>query len=294
MDTRNPVLARMEASAKRNGGYAGFDGAAPSTTGTIPGAPQGAASQPPSGTATYPVPVGQPPASPALAGRVMALPDVIAKTFFMFAVMLPVAVVAWMWNASIGVYFIAMFVALGLGIWASVKRVPSPPLFLLYAVAEGVVLGGISKIYNQWAIQNGWEQGIVGTAIVGTLIVFVLMLVLYSTRIIKVTGTFARMFLIGIVSYLILSFGSLILGMFGVGNGLGVFGMGWIGIAVSGIGVALASFSLVMDFAAIEQMVAARVPENESWRAAFGLVVTLVWLYLELLRLMALVANQNR
>ena len=283
--TKNPVLARMEAEAKSNGGYAGF-GTATTTLPAAAGAPPVAPG--------YDVPTGPPSAVPAAPGRAMALPDVIAKTFLMFAVMLPIAVLAWVLNVPFGVFLIAMFAALGVGIWASVKREPSPPLFLLYAALEGIVLGGISKVYNDWAISNGAEQGIVGTAIVGTLIVFVLMLTLYSTRIIRVNGTFAKVFMIALISYLILSVGSLILGLFGVGNGMGIFGLGWVGIAFSMLAVALASFSLVMDFAAIEQMIGAGVPERESWRASFGLVVSLVWLYLELLRLLALLSSANR
>jgi uncharacterized YccA/Bax inhibitor family protein len=102
------------------------------------------------------------------------------------------------------------------------------------------------------------------------------------------------MFTIAVVSYLILSVGSLVLGMFGVGGGFGIFGLGWLGVAFSMLAVALASFSLVMDFAMIEQMIKAGAPENESWRAGFALVVSLVWLYLELLRMLALLSgNRN-
>lgn len=300
MATKNPVLSRMEAEAKRNGGYAGF-GSPAATTGTLPGASQDTVS------ATGPTPVTQasppaPPGSPtnagwggpelATPGRTMALPDVIAKTFLMFAVMLPVAAVTWYFEPPTPVFLVAVFAALGIGIWASVKRVPSPPLFLLYAAIEGVVLGAISQVYNQWAQANGAEHGIVGMAIAGTLIVFVLMLALYRSRIIKINGRVAKVFTVALVSYLILSVGSLLVGwIFGVGDGLGLFGLGWIGIAISFLAVALASFSLVMDFAAIEQMITMGAPERESWRAAFGLVVSLVWLYLELLRLLALLQS---
>jgi uncharacterized YccA/Bax inhibitor family protein len=295
MESNNPVLTRMEAEAKRNGGYAGFGASGTaSATGTLPtteGVPAVAAPPAPPGTTA---PTGWGPTDLAAPGHTMALPDVIAKTFLLFAVMLPIAVVTWIVQPPTLVIFVAVFVALGLGIWGSVKRVPSPPLFLLYAAVEGVVLGGISQVYNSWAVANGQEQGIVGMAIAGTLIVFVLMLALYRSRIIKVTGRVAQMFTLALVAYLILGAASVLLGMFGVGDGWGIFGLGWIGIALSMVAVGLASFSLVMDFAAIEQMIQAGAPEQESWRAAFGLVVTLVWLYLELLRLFALLSSGNR
>jgi len=289
MQSNNPVLTRMEADAKRNGGYAGFG--ATTATVPLPGAPQSAPNTPQDVPLGYPVPASA-PARPVVGGVTMAMPDVIAKTFLMFAVLLPFAVGAWIVDVSFTVYFVAMFAALGVGIWASVKREPSPPLFLLYAALEGVVLGAISKIFNEWAISNGAESGIVGTAIVATLVIFVLMLGLYSTRIIKISSKTTRMFVVALGGYLILSLASLFAGLFGVGDGFGFYGLGWMGIAFAVLGVGLASFSLVMDFAAIESMINAGVPEKESWRAAFGLVVTLVWLYLELLRLLALLQSR--
>ncbi len=286
MQSNNPVLTRMEADAKRNGGYAGFG--ATTATAPLPGAPQATPQSAPPG---YEVPAGT-PTGPVAGGATMAMPDVIAKTFLMFAVLLPFAVGAWIVDVPFIVYFVAMFAALGVGIWASVKREPSPPLFLLYAALEGVVLGAISKIFNQWAISNGAESGIVGTAIVATLVIFALMLGLYTTRIVKISSKTRRMFMVAVGGYLILSLASLFAGLFGVGDGFGFYGLGWMGIAFAVLGVGLASFSLVMDFDAIESMVDAGVPEKESWRAAFGLVVTLVWLYLELLRLLALLQSR--
>ncbi|MFZ0322834.1 MAG: Bax inhibitor-1/YccA family protein [Actinomycetes bacterium] len=279
MQSNNPVLTRMEAEAKRNGGYAGFGTATVTAPAPSPGAPSSAPPQ-------Y-----QAPAAPQPVGATMAMPDVIAKTALMFLVMLPIAVAAWVANVPMAVFFGAMIGALVVGIWASVKREPSPVLFLLYAALEGIVLGAISKVYNDWAVANGAQSGIVGTAVLGTLIVFALMLGLYSTRIIKVTNRVASIFTLSLLGYLGLSLVSVMLGFFGVGDGFGVFGLGWMGILFSLLGVGLASFSLVMDFAAIESMIAAGAPEKESWRAAFGLVVTLVWLYLELLRLLAILSS---
>lgn len=278
MQTKNPVLSRMEAEAKRNGGYADFG----PTTATMTAAPPAGASIPPTGLA-----------APTAPGRLMAMPDVIAKTFLMFAVMLPVAAATWILNVPVGFVLLAMLAALGVGIWASVKREPSPPLFMVYAVLEGIVLGGVSKFYNEWAIANGWQTGIVGTAIVGTLLVFGLMLALYGTRIIRVTSRTAKIFTVALGGYLLLSVVSLVSSFFGVGDGFGLFGLGTFGVLFSLLGVGLAAFSLVMDFAAIEEMISVGVPEQESWRASFGLVVSLVWLYLELLRLLAILSSQR-
>jgi uncharacterized YccA/Bax inhibitor family protein len=118
--------------------------------------------------------------------------------------------------------------------------------------------------------------------------------VLYATGIIKVGNTFRRIMLVAIVSYAVLGFISLIAALFGVGNGWGFYGVGTIGIVFCVLGVALASFTLALDFDAISQAIRHGAPEREAWRLAFGLLVTLVWLYLELLRLLSIIAASNR
>jgi uncharacterized YccA/Bax inhibitor family protein len=101
------------------------------------------------------------------------------------------------------------------------------------------------------------------------------------------------MMMVALVSYLGIAVVSLISSFFGVGAGWGFYGVGGMGLLLCAAGVAVASFTLVLDFDAIERGVRAGLPERESWRAAFGLVVTLVWLYLELLRLLAILNSRN-
>jgi len=103
-----------------------------------------------------------------------------------------------------------------------------------------------------------------------------------------------KMMTIAVVSYLVIALGSLVSAFFGVGEGWGFYGMGPLGILLAVLGVALASFSLVLDFDAISFAIGERMPEREGWRLAFGLVVTLIWLYIEMLRLFALIASSNR
>jgi uncharacterized YccA/Bax inhibitor family protein len=76
--------------------------------------------------------------------------------------------------------------------------------------------------------------------------------------------------------------------IFGVGGGWGFYGVGGLGLLLCAVGVLLASFSLMLDFEAIKQGIAMGAPERESWRMAFGLLVTLIWLYLEILRFLAI------
>ncbi|MGB2838459.1 MAG: Bax inhibitor-1/YccA family protein, partial [Actinomycetes bacterium] len=129
---------------------------------------------------------------------------------------------------------------------------------------------------------------IVLQAVIGTLAAFAAMLFLYGTRIIKVTGRFKKMMAMAFIAYIGIALVSLVAAFLGVGDGWGFYGVGGIGILLCAAGVALASFSLVLDFDAIETGIKMGAPERESWRAAFGLTVTLVWLYLEILRLLAI------
>ena len=277
--SNNPVLTKM---TQTKDGYATF-GAAPSTataTATAPTADWA--------TGSYSVPAGTAPAGVAR----VAIADVIVKTAAMFAVLLVFATAAWLIPLPVGVYLVAMFAALGVGIWASVRREVSPGLYLLYAALEGIVVGAISKIYNDWAISNGAQQGIVAWAVLGTLVTFGVMLALYRTRIIKANAKFVRMMMVALISYAILSGLSFISAIFGVGNGMGFYGLGAIGVICCLVGVGLAAFTLVLDFAAVDQLISMGAPERESWRAAFGLTVTLVWLYLELLRLLAILNSR--
>jgi len=160
-------------------------------------------------------------------------------------------------------------------------------------VFEGVFLGGLSYIFQVFGQQMGYGN-LVATAVVATFVVFVIMLSLYTTRIIKVNGRFKKIMMVALFSYLGFAVVSMIAALFGVGGGWGFFGFGWIGVVVSVLVVVMAAFSLCLDFDAIEEGIKYQVPERESWRMAFGLMVTIVWLYIEILRLLALIASNSR
>jgi uncharacterized YccA/Bax inhibitor family protein len=281
--SNNPVLTKM---TKTKDGYATF-GEAPTATATTDATSPVVNSD--GMTGGYTVPAGTAPAGVAR----ITITDVIVKTGAMFAVLLVTATAAWQLDLPTGLYIVLVFAALGVGLWASVRREVSPGLYLLYAALEGVVVGWISKVYNDWAVQKGAQSGIVGWAILGTLVTFAVMLILYRAKFLRATPQFTKMMMIGLISYATLSLISFVAGAFlGVGDGLGFYGFGAIGILFCVIGVGLAAFTLVLDFAMIEQLVSMGAPERESWRAAFGLTVTLVWLYLELLRLLAILNSR--
>jgi len=223
----------------------------------------------------------------------LTLDDVIVKTGICFVILVIGAVAGWnlmdrmpliVWGAALVGFVLAMVNVF--------KKQVSPPLILLYALVEGVFLGGISNWYNDLAVSNNYP-GIVQQAVIGTLVAFGVMLALYKTRIIKVNGTFQKMMMVAMVSYLVIGLASLVAALFGVGQGWGFYGVGTIGIVLCVFGVGLAAFSLALDFESITQAINHGAPERESWRLAFGLLVTLIWLYLEILRLLAILSNNR-
>lgn len=285
--SRNPVLNREFANPQQ---YAGF--------GSQPGAPmQG---QAPAQAQTVDAATLQHQYDLPSVGEVgdrMTIQDVVVKTFILFAILVPAAVVGWNLVESMPwIVWVGMLVGLGLGFANALKRQVSPPLVMLYALVEGLFLGGISRWYAEspWYSSSGEAAGvnIVGQAVLGTFVAFGVMLALYASGRLRATPRFTKMMYIGMGSYLVIALISLVSAFFGVGDGWGFYGVGGLGILLCVAGVALASFSLVLDFDAIEKGAAYGLPEVESWRASFGLLVTLIWLYLELLRLLAIL-NRN-
>jgi uncharacterized YccA/Bax inhibitor family protein len=179
-----------------------------------------------------------------------------------------------------------------LGLINAFKKAVSPLLVLLYATFAGLMLGAISWAYDQMALAQNY-QGLVSQAIIGTLTAFGVMLFLYGTGIVKVNGKFMRIFMAAMISYFVIAMASLVGALFGVGGGWGFYGVGGWGLLLCAAGVLLASFALMMDFEAIKQGIAMGLPERESWRLSFGLLLTLVWLYLEILRFLSIFAGRD-
>ncbi len=277
MQTRNPVLSRIGQPDSAGSGFAYDEGrtayATSATAGATAAATRGAYT----------------PAGPTV-GAAITMNDVIVKTAISFVLVVIGAVVGWNTAQSLPFVWIgAALIGFGLAMVNVFKKVVSPPLVLAYALVQGVMLGGISYWYNTLALANNYE-GLVLQAVIATFTAFGVMLALYSSRIVKVNGTFMKVMMVAMVSYFLIAMASLVGALFGVGGGWGFYGMGALGIGLALFGVALAAFSLMLDFEAIKQGVAMGLPERESWRMAFGLLVTLIWLYLEILRLLALLA----
>jgi uncharacterized YccA/Bax inhibitor family protein len=213
--------------------------------------------------------------------------DVIIKTGGLFGILLIGAVFGWQYAPQMpGLIYVGLIVGLVLGLINSFMRNPKPVLIMAYAAAEGLLLGGISVIYNYL-----WD-GAVTSAILATFGTFFAALVLYKSGRIRVTGKVVRFLLIAMTGYLLFSLLNLILVWTNVLPSWGMYS-GTIGLVVSLFAVCLAAYSLIVDFDAIDQGVKYGVPRSYAWRAGFGLLVTLIWLYLEFLRLFAILASER-
>lgn len=211
--------------------------------------------------------------------------DVIVKTGGLLALLVVVAAVTWTLAPQLWVF--GAIVGLVLGLVNAFKREPSPLLITLYAVAQGVFLGGISAFYESF------YDGVVGQAVLATVAVFATSLVLFRSGKVRVTPKFQKFLLIGMVGYLVFSLLNIVL-MFVMPSGdFGPLRGGWLGVAVGLVAVGLAAMSLIVDFDSIKRGVEGGAPAKFAWSAAFGLLVTLIWLYLELLRLLAILRGDN-
>jgi uncharacterized YccA/Bax inhibitor family protein len=264
MQSRNPVFSNSKVF--KSGGYASFNEAPPATAEQL--------------QEMY----SAPSATGIDTGR-MTMDDVVVRTGLMFAVLLPLAAFNY-WYESGLLTIGGVIVGLVLGLIVSFKQSTNSTLILAYAAAEGLFLGGISKVFEE-----RWP-GIVPQAILGTLAVFAVTLAAYKSGRIRVTPKFQRGVLIAMGGYAIFCLINLVVML--TGNG-GEFGLrqGPFGFAIGLFAVGLATMMLILDFDFAEKGVQNGLPERYAWLAAFGLVVTLIWLYIEILRLLAILRGND-
>jgi uncharacterized YccA/Bax inhibitor family protein len=170
--------------------------------------------------------------------------------------------------------------AFGLSMVNSFKRVISPALVLAFCALEGVALGAFSKYF-----EAAYGGGIVIQAVIGTFAAFAGTLAAYKFFNIKVSSKFRMGVIAAMFGMVGLSVLQLVVGVFG--GDLGISSLTGIGFVFSLLGLVLGIFMLILDFDFVENGVRAGLPERESWRAAFGLTVSLVWIYTNLLRILA-------
>lgn len=265
MKTSNPVLARLGQAAERE-----------RTAGYAPAGPYG---QPAYGQ-PYPAAQGYPAAPPAV--QPMSIDDVVVKTVTLLGITGATAAAAWVLvpDALVGVAWIgAALVGLVLGLVISFARMANPALIVAYAVVEGVFVGMVSKAFE--SLYNG----IVLQAVVATFGVFFLMAALYKMQVIRATPKFVRGVIAAMVGVFAVMMINLVLSLFGFDTGLRSGGPLAIGFSL--VCIVIASLSFILSFHEVEEGVRMGLPQRYSWLAAFGILVSLVWLYIEVLRLLS-------
>ncbi|AGM09520.1 MULTISPECIES: Bax inhibitor-1/YccA family protein [Amycolatopsis] len=246
------------------------------------------------------VPGYGPPQTSAGAGdRPMTVDDVVIKTALSLGTALVTGVLTAIWAISqlpvdaagritgisggvIGALVGGMIVGLVISLVIIFKQKPSGPLTLAYSAAEGVFLGAISGLFE------ALYPGIALQAIIGTAGVFVAMLVVYKTGAVKVTPKLTKWIIGAVVGVAILMLVNLITSFFGFNP---LRDGGPIAIIFSLVVIGVAAFSFLLDFDQADRMIREGMPSKWAWFAAFGLMTTLVWLYLEILRLLSYFQN---
>jgi uncharacterized YccA/Bax inhibitor family protein len=247
--TRNPAFRRLPRNGYGN--YAGFNPQAQA------GGPQ------------------QPQQYGAFGGtgaeRPMTIDDVVVKTAITLAMAVATGVLTVLFHAW-ALAIPALIVGLVVSLVIIFKRKPSAPLVLTYAAAEGVLLGAITGLFD------ALYPGIAFQAILGTFGVFAAMLIVYKTGAVKVTPRLTKWIIGATVGAVFVMLADLLVNLFG-GN-LGIRDG-------SPLVIGIAAFNLLLDFEQADQMIRGGYPAKWAWYAAFGLMTTLVWLYLEILRMLS-------
>lgn len=273
-ESSNPVFRSLP---KQQGGYAQFG------TGVA-----GAAQQ--VGYQTQPYTTRAPQTG---VSRPLTIDDVVTKTGITLGVLSVVAVISY-YLVSANVALAMPFTLVGaLGGLALVliatfgRKQDNPAIVLSYAALEGLFLGAISFLIANFTVSGTSAGALIGQAILGTIGVFFGMLVVYKTGAIRVTPKFTRMLVASMIGALVLMLGNAVISMFGSHDGGPLRNGGTTAIIFSLVMIVIAAFSFLLDFDSADQMIRAGAPEKAAWGIALGLTVTLVWLYLEILRLLS-------
>jgi uncharacterized YccA/Bax inhibitor family protein len=220
--------------------------------------------------------------------RYMTLDDVVMRTGAMLAVLFAAGAVTWIANPTKGAYtgliVIGAVGGIGLGLFISFTMKANAVTCLVYSAFEGLLLGAISRAFNDR------YPGIVIQAITGTVMVAVATLIVYKVGAIRVTPKFTRIIFAATLGAFGLMLVNLVAYLFHPG-GLGLRSGGALAIIFSIVCIGLAAMNLVIDFDMIEQGIRRGADEKFAWYASFGILVTLVWLYIEILRLLGYLRN---
>jgi uncharacterized YccA/Bax inhibitor family protein len=235
----------------------------------------------------------------------MTVEDTVYKTIALFAVLLVAAVGGWIWTMAgvtpanpqpnLAPWLIGALGGFVLAMVNIFKKKVSVPLIMAYAVFEGLFVGGISAYFDfVW-------PGIVVQATLATVSVVGVTLALFASGKVRASKRATKIFMIAMVGYLLYSLvnvGLMIFnapiagGPFGINSTVEIFGIP-LGVVIGVFVVIMAAYSLVLDFDQVQQGVRNGAPRQFAWKAAFGIMVTVVWLYVEILRILAILRGSE-
>lgn len=225
-------------------------------------------------------------------GGAMTYEDTVVKSVVSFAVLLVGAAIGWFtFGVAPWLWVGAAVVGIVLAFVNIFKKEPSPALILAYAGAQGIFLGGVSMMYETMF------HGIVFQAVLATVAVVGVTLALFASGKIRASKRATKVFLIAMIGYLAFSLLNIVLSLTGVVSnpwglrGGEVFGIP-LGLIIGVFVVIMGAYSLVLDFDLVQRGVNNKAPKKLAWTAAFGIMVTVIWLYLEILRMIA-IARSN-
>ena len=221
----------------------------------------------------------------------MTLTGTIGKSFILIALTMATAVIGWM-NPSYPLLIGSMVGGLVVALVTVFKKEWSPFTAPIYALLEGLFVGVVSAVVTVALAKTAYANA-VPIAVMGTLFTFAVMLALYGTRVVRVTDTLRGVIMGATAAVAITYLFSWVASIFWSGVwDMPIYQSGFVGIAFSVIVIAIAAMNLLLDFDLIENGVKNRLPKYMEWFAGFGLLVTLVWLYIEILRLLMKLANR--
>ncbi|WP_067455901.1 Bax inhibitor-1/YccA family protein [Actinomadura macra] len=236
-------------------------------------------------------PGGAPPGYAPPDTRPMTMDDVVVRGFMTLATLMITAALAWaLVPTSLAAPVLIVALIAEIGIWAFITfgRKANAPLVLAFAAVYGVAVGIISHSYNDI------YHGVAFQAVVGTALAFAATLAVYALRIVRVTPKFGRFVIAAGFALIGLMLVNLLVQVFGGDDGIGIRDPGNpLAYVFSVAAILVGCFFLLLDFDAIEQGVRSGAPEKFAWYCAFGLVLSLVWIYLEMLRLLSYFSGRD-
>lgn len=219
-------------------------------------------------------------------GRILTLPDVLFKTAACLAVVIVAAVPGAIFLASSFILYLGILIVTMIAGVLMMRRAPvHAALALGYSCLLGLIVGG----FTTSAVAYGGNVAIIPQAVIGTAAGTVGMLALYATPFGRKASKSTRLFFGMMIGYFLIAVISLLMAVFlGTGNGWGIYGMGPLGLLLCLVGVALASWSLLIDIGQTDRALNRQTDAAWDWTFGVSLAASIVWLYLEILRLLGI------